>query len=86
MPVRNFSNKEIIERLDRIEKKFSASSNTAIAYGIYAIGISLIAIGVSMLSLDFVLPIDAIFIVVIGFIIIGIGFVYLIYEAFRSQK
>ena len=86
MPGKRYTNKEIIGRLDRIEKKFSASSNTAIAYGIYAIGISLIAIGISMLSLDFVSPIDALFIIITGFIIIGIGAVYLIYVAVKSQK
>ena len=67
------------------KKKFSTSSNAAIAYGIFAIGITLIAIGVSVLSLDFVSPIDAKFIAIGGFIIIYIGLGYFIYEE-RSQK
>lgn len=86
MPGKQYTNKEIIERSDRIEKKFSASSNVTITYGIYVIGIGLIVIGFSMLSLNFVSPIEAISIVITGVIMIGIVFFYLIYEVFRSQK
>ena len=47
---------------------------------------SFIAIGVSMLSLDSVSPIDAIAIFITGFIMIVVGFAYLIYNVYRSQK
>jgi len=86
MPGKRHTNKEIIERLDRIEKKPNASSNITIEYGVYVIGIGLIVIGVSMLLLNFVSPIEAISIVITGFIMIGIVFFYLLYEVFKSRK
>jgi uncharacterized Tic20 family protein len=86
MPGKRYTNKEIIGRLDKIEKKPNASSNITIEYGVYVIGISLIVIGVSMLLLNFVSPIEAISIVITGFIMIGIVFFYLLYEVFKSRK
>ena len=86
MPGKRYTNKDIIEKLNGIEKKIVASSNITIEYGVYVIGIGLIVIGVSMLLLNFVSPIEAISIVVTGFIMIGIVFVYLLYELFKSRK